>query len=92
MSVANLCTLCEYCIPFVKKGGYFISYKSGGSEAEAAAAGTAVRILGGEKPETVSFLLPGTDIGRNFYVIRKKAPTPVKYPRKAGLPAKEPIH
>ena len=61
-------------------------------EAEAAAAGTAVRILGGEKPETVSFLLPGTDIGRNFYVIRKKAPTPAKYPRKAGLPAKEPIH
>ena len=91
-AVANLSTLSEYCIPFVKKGGYFISYKSGGSEAEAAAAGTAVRILGGEKPETVSFLLPGTDIGRNFYVIRKKAPTPAKYPRKAGLPAKEPIH
>lgn len=91
-AVANLSTLSEYCIPFVRKGGYFISYKSGGSEAEAAAAGTAVRILGGEKTETVSFLLPGTDIGRNFYVIRKKAPTPAKYPRKAGLPAKEPIH
>lgn len=91
-AVANLSTLSEYCIPFVKRGGYFISYKSGGTEEEAEAAEAAVRILGGEKPEAVSFDLPGTDIGRKFYVIRKKAPTPAKYPRKAGLPAKEPIH
>ena len=90
-AVANLSTLSEYCIPFVKKGGYFISYKSGGTEEEAVAAEAAVRILGGEKPEVFSFYLPGTDIGRKFYVIKKKAPTPAKYPRKAGLPAKEPI-
>lgn len=91
-AVANLSTLSEYCLPFVKMGGYFISYKSGGAEEEAAAAETAVRILGGDSPEEVSFLLPGTDIGRIFYRIKKKAPTPAKYPRKAGLPAKEPIH
>lgn len=90
-AVANLSTLSEYCIPFVKKGGYFISYKSGGTEEEAVAAEAAVRILGGEKPVVFSFYLPGTDIGRKFYVIKKKAPTPAKYPRKAGLPAKEPI-
>ncbi|HJC58531.1 MAG TPA: 16S rRNA (guanine(527)-N(7))-methyltransferase RsmG [Candidatus Eisenbergiella intestinipullorum] len=91
-AVANLSTLSEYCIPFVKKGGSFISYKSAGAEEEAAAAGEAVKILGGAEPEVFSFCLPGTDMGRNFYVIRKKAPTPAKYPRKAGLPAKEPIH
>lgn len=91
-AVANLSTLSEYCIPFVKVGGYFISYKSGGAEEEAALARAAVRILGGDKPEAVSFFLPGTDMKRMFFVIRKKAPTPVRYPRKAGLPAKEPIH
>ena len=91
-AVANLSTLSEYCIPFVKKGGCFVSYKRAGAEEEALAAQTAVRILGGDKPEVVSFFLPNTDMGRTFYMIGKKAPTPAKYPRKAGLPAKEPLH
>ena len=91
-AVANLSTLSEYCIPFVKKGGCFVSYKGSDVEEEAASAREAVRILGGEEPRVFSFFLPGSDMGRNLYLIRKKAPTPGRYPRKAGLPAKEPIH
>ena len=91
-AVANLSTLSEYCIPFVKNEGRFISYKSGGSEQEAAEAQRAVHILGGENPQVYSFFLPESDIARSLYVVKKKTPSPVKYPRKAGLPAKEPIH
>lgn len=90
-AVANLSTLAEYCIPFVKVGGRFIPYKSEKIEEEAAAAKKAVFILGGETVENIEFNLPDSDIYRSLLVIRKKAPTSGKYPRKAGLPAKEPI-
>ena len=91
-AVANLSTLSEYCIPFVKKGGCFVSYKGSDMEEEAASAKAAIRILGGDEPEIFSFYLPDSDIRRNLYLVRKKAPTPGRYPRKAGLPGKEPIH
>ena len=90
-AVANLSTLSEYCIPFVKRDGFFVSYKSENTENEAVAAEKAIKILGGDRAETCSFVLPNSDIGRILYMIKKKAPTPAKYPRKAGLPAKEPI-
>ena len=61
-------------------------------EEEAASAKAAIRILGGDEPEIFSFYLPDSDIRRNLYLVRKKAPTPGRYPRKAGLPGKEPIH
>ena len=88
---ANLSTLSEYCLPYVKKGGYFISYKSGDIEEEVKASGMALGILGGELEDVMKFSLPGTDIGRAFVKIRKIKDTGKKYPRKAGLPAKEPL-
>lgn len=91
-AVANLSSLAEYCLPFVKKGGYFVSYKSGNIEEELSRSENAVKILGGEIENTVYFQLPGSDIERSFVLIKKKENTPGKYPRKAGIPAKEPLN
>ena len=90
-AVANLSTLSEYCIPFVKQGGCFISYKSGSVDQELSQAEKAVKILGGQREEVVRFSLADTDMDRSFVVIHKAKPTPKKYPRKAGLPSKEPL-
>lgn len=90
-AVANLSTLSEYCLPYVKKGGSFISYKSGEVDEEIKASQKAVKILGGSVENVVKFTLPGSDIGRSFVKIKKLENTPKKYPRKAGLPAKEPL-
>lgn len=90
-AVANLSTLSEYCIPFVKKGGYFISYKSERLAEEFDSAKKAIQILGGKYERQVEFNLPDSDIYRNLFVIKKERSTPLKYPRKAGLPSKEPI-
>ena len=90
-AVANLSTLSEYCIPFVKEGGSFISYKSGKIDEELSQAENAVKILGGKVQDVVKFPLMDTDMDRSFVVIKKMKPTAKKYPRKAGLPAKEPL-
>ena len=90
-AVANLSTLSEYCIPFVKEGGSFISYKSGKIDEELSQAENAVKILGGKVQNVVKFPLVDTDMDRSFVVIKKMKPTAKKYPRKAGLPAKEPL-
>lgn len=90
-AVANLSTLSEYCIPFVKKNGYFVSYKSGSSDEEIKQSEKAVNILGGEIIKVDKFLLPGTDMGRSLVNIKKLGNTPLKYPRKAGIPSKEPL-
>lgn len=90
-AVANLSTLSEYCIPYIQVGGIFISYKSGSIEEELQTSQKAVKILGGVIEETVKFQLPGTEIGRSFVKIKKEEKTKKKYPRKAGLPSKEPI-
>ena len=91
-AVANLASLSEYCLPYVKKGGYFISYKSGNIQEEMEQAKKAVYVLGGDRRDTIHFSLPGSDIERSLVVIQKINTTPKKYPRKAGTPAKEPIH
>ena len=90
-AVANLSTLSEYCIPYVKVGGAFIPYKSGEIEDELKQAKKAVKILGGNVRDVVKFQLPGTEIGRSFVEIDKLEMTKNKYPRKAGLPSKEPL-
>lgn len=90
-AVANLSTLSEYCLPFVKKGGFFISYKSDKITEEFEHAGQAIKILGGIYQDQKEFYLPGSDIYRNLFMIKKVNTTPEKYPRKAGLPSKEPI-
>lgn len=90
-AVANLAVLSEYCIPFVKVGGSFIPYKSGKIEEELKNAGKAIHVLGGAVEGQKEFSLPGSDIGRSLVCIKKVKSTPGKYPRKAGVPAKEPI-
>lgn len=90
-AVANLSTLSEYCLPFVKPGGLFISYKSGDVEEEAQKAIYAVKLLGGNIQTIDSFQLPETEINRSFVVMKKNKSTMGKYPRKAGLPSKEPL-
>ena len=90
-AVANLSTLSEYCIPFLKIGGKFISYKSEKISEEMNVAKHAVNLLGGKIDGQVEFMLPESDIYRNLFIIEKIKSTPVKYPRKAGLPSKEPL-
>ena len=90
-AVANLSTLSEYCVPYVKVGGMFVPYKSGEIDEEVKAAQTAIKVLGGKQTEVVKFTLPGSDINRSFVKIQKVKSTGKKFPRRAGLPAKEPI-
>lgn len=90
-AVANLSTLSEYCLPYVKAGGVFISYKAGQLDEELKASERAIKLLGGEIKEVHKLTLPDTDIDRTFVVIKKTAATSKKYPRKSGLPSKEPL-
>lgn len=90
-AVANLATLSEYCIPFVKQGGYFISYKSTQIEEELKQAKKAVQVLGGTLEQVETMQIPGTTIERQFVMIRKTGTTPKKFPRKAGTASKTPI-
>lgn len=90
-AVANLATLSEYCLPFVKIGGMFVSYKSEKITEEFENAKEAIKILGGIYEKQVEFILPSSDIYRNLFMIKKCKNTPGKFPRKAGLPSKEPI-
>jgi len=90
-AVANLSTLSEYCLPYVKVGGYFISYKSENVTEEIQLAQNAIEILGGKQPVKKVFSLPNSDIYRSLLTVEKVQNTPKKYPRKAGLPSKEPL-
>ena len=90
-AVANLSTLCEYCIPFLKQGGSFISYKSDKSDEEIKSAENAINILGSKIDRIEVINLPGTDIQRHLIVIKNIKEVNSKYPRKAGTPAKVPL-
>ena len=90
-AVANMSTLSEYCLPFVKTGGYFIAQKTNEAFEEIKTAEKAIKVLGGASPEIVPTRVPGTDFEHNLVVIRKVKSTPALYPRKAGTPAKKPI-
>lgn len=90
-AVANLSTLSEYCVPFVKVGGSFISYKSGNIKDELETSKKAIKVLGGSLHKADTFIIPGTDIDRSLVVIRKEKTTSKVYPRSAGKPQREPI-
>lgn len=90
-AVADLSVLAEYCLPFVKKGGVFIAYKSRDCDEEISAAKKAIEEMGGRIEEIKTATLPHTDIERKFVIIRKRSGTPDKYPRRAGTPVKKPI-
>lgn len=88
-AVANLCILEEYCIPFVRVGGTFISYKSGDVDNEVKESKKACLLLGGRLNEVYKFEIH--DNRRSFVVIEKKKETPRRFPRKAGVPSKNPL-
>ena len=90
-AVANLSTLSEYCIPFVKQGGLFISYKSGEIDEEVSHAEKALHLLGSEIQEVEKFVLPRTEIWRSFVKIKKNSKTSKSYPRRAGTPTRDPL-
>ena len=90
-AVAALPVLCEYCLPFVRKGGYFVSYKAAESQEELKSAANAIKVLGGKLHAVQTVTLPDTDIIRKLIIIKKTDNTPKKYPRKAGTPAKSPL-
>lgn len=86
-AVSALPTLCEYCLPLVKKGGQFVAMKGSSAAEEVAAAQNAVKILGGAKP-TVAFETLTGEEQRAFVGIKKISQTPPKYPRSGGKIAK----
>lgn len=90
-AVANLASLTEYCLPFVKVGGKFVSYKSVSVDEEITQSKKAVYVLGGEIGKVEKFNLPESDMERSLVIVEKKRSTPKKYPRKAGMPTKEPL-
>ena len=90
-AVARLPILCEYCLPFVKKGGHFIALKGMQYHDEAEEAAKAIKVMGGSKTEIRPVKLPELDDKRAVITITKTMPTPKAYPRKAGTPTKNPI-
>lgn len=92
-AVANMATLSEYCLPFVKVGGFFVAYKTEDAAEEIAAAKSAIAKLGG-RIRRVDKASPNNDeasSGHTLVVVEKVSKTPKEYPRKAGTPGKDPL-
>ena len=90
-AVANLPVLLEYLLPFVKKEGKCICMKGPNIQEELDEAKKAIAVLGGELEKVDYFHLMDTEIERNNVVIKKIKNTPLQYPRKSGIPSKNPI-
>lgn len=90
-AVANLSSLSEYCLPFVRLGGCFVSYKSGDIDEELNRSGRAIKLLGGAKGDVIKFQVPDTELNRSLVAIKKIKMTPKAYPRKAGIPSRDPL-
>ncbi len=89
-AVAGLPTLCEYCLPFVKKGGVFVAMKGASAAEELKSAENAIKLLGGAKPDIICETLTGNE-ERAFVLIKKISQTPTKYPRIGGKISKNPL-
>lgn len=90
-AVANMAVLSELCLPYVKKGGYFIALKGPAVDEEIADGSKAINLLGGQLQETINVDIEGTDLKHNLVVVKKVKETSKIYPRKAGTAAKKPI-
>ena len=90
-AVANLSTLSEYLLPFVKLNGSGIFMKTMEIDEELENAKKAIKILGGRIEKVNKFEIPESDLGRSIIIVKKEKQTPSKYPRKPGTPAKEPL-
>ena len=90
-AVASLPVLLEYCLPFVKIGGYFMAMKGPDAKEELTQSQKALEVMGGEVVEAKTFLLPHSEHERCIVIIKKCRHTPANYPRKSGKPSKQPI-
>ena len=90
-AVSNLATLSEYCLPFIRVGGYLLAYKGPGAEEEAKDAEKALKILGGSIIDIRQTSMEEYGLDHRILVIKKVRNTPKAYPRKAGTPLKEPL-
>lgn len=90
-AVANMSTLSEYLLPFVKTGGYFIAMKGPLADEELENAKNAIAVLGGKIETVAEVKVPFTDLHHRIVVVKKVKPCPKGYPRKAGTPAKKPL-
>lgn len=90
-AVANLSVLSEYLLPISKVGGKCICMKGSNVQEEIDMGGNAIKILGGKINCINQFKLPESDISRNIIVLDKIKNTSLKFPRKAGMPSKEPL-
>ena len=90
-AVANLASLAELCLPFVKVGGFFLCMKGPAYIEELKVGEKAIELLGGKVIETIQCEIPGTDLTHNIIVIEKVKRSPKGYPRKAGMPNSNPI-
>ena len=91
-AVANLTTLSEYMLPMVKVNGTAICMKGSDINQEVLKSKNSINILGGELSKIEEFILPKSDYRRNLIMIKKTKQTPIKYPRKPGIPSKEPLY
>lgn len=90
-AVARLSVLSELCVPLAKKGGQFVAMKAAAAQDELLDAEKGLTILGAEKKEEFTFLLPIEDSERSLFIFEKIKSTPKKYPRKPGVPNKTPL-
>ena len=90
-AVAGLPILMEFCVPFVKVGGHFICLKGPNANLELEESKKAMEALGIEFVEKIDIQLPDSELNHNILVFKKIHNTPLKYPRKAGKPSKNPI-
>ncbi|RJQ27389.1 MAG: 16S rRNA (guanine(527)-N(7))-methyltransferase RsmG [Peptococcaceae bacterium] len=90
-AVARLSVLAEYCLPAVKERGFFVAMKGAAPEGEIEEAGKAIMELGGVVKEVFHLNLPFTGEDRNLVLIEKVRPTPLRYPRRTGIPLKRPL-
>lgn len=90
-AVAKLAVLCEYALPFIKAGGFFVAYKGSDCKDEVDEAVYAINQLGGKLFHVKQFVLPFDESRRSLVVIYKETETNKKYPRRPGIPAKRPL-
>lgn len=90
-AVANMTVLSEYCLPLVKKNGYFIALKGPKASGELEDSQKALNVLGGKLIKDVEFTLPDSDEERTLVLVEKIKTTPKKYPRQAGTPRRKPL-
>jgi 16S rRNA (guanine527-N7)-methyltransferase len=89
-AVASLAVVCEYCLPLLEIGGFFLALKGPGGSHEAEDSQRALELLGGKLNQVYFYSLP-TGEQRSLVVVEKILPTPAQYPRRPGVPTKKPL-